>query len=382
MNEKEKNITYTRSLILEIIGHNKEKEITRFTNITKSGIYLIYIDNFNDNKILPIYVGQTVNFQQRYREHLENLIEIDGCNSKEYIKNLKIQEYNGNYKYNKIFSYLLDHNCTLENLHMIILEETENLEEKEQYYISKLNSNIYGFNQLKSVTFWVANKKQCYSELTNGQYYPALFNGEYNIKDLFKEYVTKDILNYDIYKNYGYNKFNYFLLCQILNNLDNLLGLNEKELFNKILSDMLKEINLYIVSENLHINNYFDYINYLCEKWNEKNKTRKLIIEKILSNLKNLGISAHDLEKANGQVKKSIIQRLEILAGSKKYNTESSFLSYNTFYDFWEITSDNKFMKHSYNLISDDTLKINFKKEIEELKKILIAIDYFSWEIC
>lgn len=31
---------------------------------------MIYINNFNDSKIIPIYIGQTTNFQKRYKQHL------------------------------------------------------------------------------------------------------------------------------------------------------------------------------------------------------------------------------------------------------------------------------------------------------------------------
>lgn len=46
-----------------ISSHNLE-EINEVSNITSRGIYLIYIDKLLYNTILPIYIGQTDNFQK------------------------------------------------------------------------------------------------------------------------------------------------------------------------------------------------------------------------------------------------------------------------------------------------------------------------------
>ena len=53
--------------------------------------------------------------------------------------------YDGHYKACKIFQYMVDHDCTLKDFHMIVLEELEinnnNIQElldkKEQEYFSK-----------------------------------------------------------------------------------------------------------------------------------------------------------------------------------------------------------------------------------------------------
>lgn len=136
--------------IENIIKNNADKEITCETNNKDIGIYMIYINNFDDDKILPIYIGQTGcgknrNFQNRYKEHLQEIMALNRLEYDYYKEALLKNFYDGHYKSCKIFQYMVDHNCTLKDFHMIVLEkvesEIENLQElldyKEQEYFSK-----------------------------------------------------------------------------------------------------------------------------------------------------------------------------------------------------------------------------------------------------
>ncbi|MGP1906806.1 hypothetical protein ACTSEZ_01455 [Metabacillus sp. JX24] len=65
-NLKIDNIIYqVKRLILD----NLYREVTLSTKHNISGIYMIYIDNFTSEKIVPIYVGQAKDIQRRYKQH-------------------------------------------------------------------------------------------------------------------------------------------------------------------------------------------------------------------------------------------------------------------------------------------------------------------------
>ena len=54
--------------VLEIINQNKHNEVNRKTIFKESGIYMLYVDCFDDDNIIPFYIGQTNNFQERYNK--------------------------------------------------------------------------------------------------------------------------------------------------------------------------------------------------------------------------------------------------------------------------------------------------------------------------
>ena len=65
-----------KNKVKKIIKDRNVEEINNNTDSKNIGIYMIYIDNFNDDKFIPIYIGQTGygknrNFQNRYKEHLQ-----------------------------------------------------------------------------------------------------------------------------------------------------------------------------------------------------------------------------------------------------------------------------------------------------------------------
>lgn len=139
-----------KSKIKTLIKDSQDKEINNETNNKNIGIYMIYIDNFNDDRIIPIYIGQTGcgknrNFQNRYKEHLQEVMALNRLKYNYYKDVLLSGFYEGHYKTCKIFQYMVNHNCTLKDFHMIVLEEIdiendksqEILNQKEQEYFSK-----------------------------------------------------------------------------------------------------------------------------------------------------------------------------------------------------------------------------------------------------
>ena len=193
--------------IIKIVRSNNYIEINNHSNNKNIGIYMIYIDNFNDDKIIPIYIGQTGcgkdrNFQNRYKEHLLEVMALNRLKYDYYKYVLFGGFYEGHYKSCKIFQYMVDHNCTLKDFHMIVLEEVDSnsnnieelLDKKEQEYFSKYLPAFFGFNQINTLIESI--KESQHSK---------------NVKsDKLLKYKLEDCENFLKYFGYGYTKFNYY----------------------------------------------------------------------------------------------------------------------------------------------------------------------------
>lgn len=183
----------TRSSIQSIIRTNRKNEVTRDTNICKGGIYILFVDCFEDDTIIPFYIGQTGNFQKRHKQHFSEIMALNRLNRECYEYALFDDLYNGRSRACKIFSYMVNHGCSLKDLHMVVLEEIEDEKARlktEQQYIDELNAPFFGFNQLNSVLRYIeanhgSSDKKDY-ELTKARDIELLFRfplfgyGEYN----------------------------------------------------------------------------------------------------------------------------------------------------------------------------------------------------------
>ena len=182
--------------IKELI-HNK-LEVTPHTKAKTSGIYMIYIDNFDDDKVIPIYIGKSNDIQRRYKDHYCEILSLNRLSYDEYREYNDLGIYEGEYKSCKIFKYMIEHGCVLKDYHVIVLESCpeEELGLKEQYYINKFKSEYFGFNQLNLTSLFLEyvhyNKK---NDLTLYDRYI----------EAFKENCDGVIKYFD----WGYTKFNY-----------------------------------------------------------------------------------------------------------------------------------------------------------------------------
>ncbi|WP_459481925.1 hypothetical protein [Clostridium saccharoperbutylacetonicum] len=240
-----------KSKVLDTIGKNGNMEITNETNYKESGIYMIYIDNFNDEKIIPIYIGKTTNFQKRYKQHLSEIMTLNRFEYDNYISLLYNQFYEGNYKACKIFKYMLEHDCSLKDFHMIILEKVEeNLEEKEQEYFNIYKPAFFGFNQLNTrieIMKYYSTNKRTFTE------------HEYIV---FCNVVEEDIKNLAKYKNYGYTMFNFRKAF-----IDNLPYADEKNIDGfKNIRMLIGDINIKLKTLREDILNFEDMISEQREK--------------------------------------------------------------------------------------------------------------------
>ena len=213
-----------------IINLIKDKnEITSKTSFRTGGIYMIYIDSFCDDKIIPFYIGKTQNFQDRHKEHMKEIFALNRLYNNYYLSAIINNYFEGYYKSCKIFKYLVDNECELKDIHMIILEECENEKERTQLeieYINKYLATFFGFNQLNSISL-------------------ASNNGSLGTD--YRKYIKTDIENIKKYTNYGFNRLNYILAKKIFENYEPILfkELNEvkkfKEKDNLIFKD--RELN-------------------------------------------------------------------------------------------------------------------------------------------
>ena len=201
-----------KNKVKKIIKDRNVEEINNNTDSKNIGIYMIYIDNFNDDKVIPIYIGQTGygknrNFQNRYKEHLQEIMALNRLEYNYYKELLLDNFYDGHYKSCKIFQYMVDHNCTLKDFRMIVLEKIDGnsdniqelLDKKEQKYFTEFLPAFFGFNQVNTVV--EANK----------EFFFFFYNLEgFVASDKLLIYELDDCENFIKYFGYGYTKFNYY----------------------------------------------------------------------------------------------------------------------------------------------------------------------------
>lgn len=194
-------IDNVKEQVQRFIQDNSYREVTPGTKYKVSGIYMIYIDYFSNDKVVPIYIGQSKDIQRRYKDHLCEILSLNRLSYKNYYEYFFSEfgsYYEGKFKACKIFKYMLENNCTLEDFRMIILEETDeaDLERKEQEYFQKLLPSFFGFNQLNS---FLTDLKLKFKQ-------DKLTKLEINN---FLDICQKDIDNIYSYYEYGFTRFNF-----------------------------------------------------------------------------------------------------------------------------------------------------------------------------
>lgn len=200
------NFNFIKNKVNQLIQDNLYREVTPETKHNYSGIYMIYIDNFASDKIVPIYIGQAKEIQKRYKKHFSELIALNRLSYNEYYNYFFSKSssfYEGNFKACKIFKYMLENNCTLQDFRMVVIEEVEveeeylkeKLDEKEQDYFKKLLPSFFGFNQLNSFLYEL---KFRFSRL-------QISNLEI---DKYLGILLEDIKGIYSYYEYGFTRFN------------------------------------------------------------------------------------------------------------------------------------------------------------------------------
>lgn len=184
-----------KSAILKTINASEE-EVLPTTKIKKSGIYMIYVDCFDDEKIIPVYIGKSTDIQKRYKSHYQEILALNRLSYDEYKKYTQIGLYDGAFKTCKIFKYMVEHNCSLSDYHMIPLEYCDEnaLAEREQFYINEFKSEYFGFNQI--------NAKSLYMEYIHTREIPDVAVRYFNA-------VNRNAVLLKKYWGFGFTVFNY-----------------------------------------------------------------------------------------------------------------------------------------------------------------------------
>lgn len=193
--------------IKDLIQKHKDATIHDNPCNTKSGIYMIYADDFSDEKILPVYIGQTNDFRRRYNQHLRNLRYLYGFGNKNYLRALNNNWFSGKYFYCKLFCYLANHSLKEKDLKMVVLEEIEDpktKDDRENFYIERFLTPYIGFNQVNTITF---HHKVVHS---------AEFELDGENKNLLVTYADNDALKLGEWWDYGYSEFNSIIAFKLL----------------------------------------------------------------------------------------------------------------------------------------------------------------------
>lgn len=230
--------------VRELIASHKVNEITRDSNFHSAGVYMLYVDCFEDDKIIPFYIGQTSDFQERHKQHFTEVMALNRLNRECYEYALYADLYNGHARPCKIFSYMVNHGCTLKDLHMIVLEMVEDEQKRvrtEQRLIDELYAPFFGFNQINSVLRYI---ELGYGNEENNEYIQS------------EEQDIEKMLRFSIF---GYNLYNWYRVCDtfIRTITVNQPGRKVPEEYISVLksSKRLEEIKLRL-AEIRHYNNW------------------------------------------------------------------------------------------------------------------------------
>ncbi len=245
------------------------------------GVYMLYVVNFDDERIVPFYIGQSKSIHTRFKTHMKELLNLNRLTKSEYEEYLLDDFYNGGYKACKMFKYLIDHNCTLNDVKLVVLTTCaeEKLLENETYFINETLSEFFGFNQLNSVTEY--NRMRKVNSKTQ-------FNCELEYRKILK------------YLNYGFTRFNFVFAHDLLSDSD----IQQDNLKKKIIRKF-DDVEFY------HVNRYvgeFDHEKYR-EQENQRMKFKVSAITKYLKPnrdyldfpLKHLDLLDPDLKPKNNE---------------------------------------------------------------------------------
>lgn len=234
-------------LAQQIISSNNDY-IDYSTKNNASGIYMIYIDNFSDDKILPIYIGKSNNLQKRYETHYKEILSLNHLSYDTYYQYFYHNGHNfydGHFRVCKIFKYMLDHNCDLKDYKMIVLEYGDNdkLEELEQKYIKMFKAEFFGFNQLNIISLYPLVFRSMDNQDENNIIYflnKAIENC-YEINKYIDYGFTKFNYNYSVY---GLKQFSSGIVSEKVNILENKFNFLLSELREIISFDCYKDIEM------------------------------------------------------------------------------------------------------------------------------------------
>jgi len=153
----------TKQAVKELVS--TRPRIKEWPKDNTPGIYLLYVDSFDSPIVIPFYIGKAGagfnnkggGVQGRYNAHLENVMVLNRFNGSylEYL--LKESSYlDGRFLYVKILKYLIENQCSLNDIKAVLLEESEGddaeLYKLERKWMDQLHAPFFGFNQVNTIT--------------------------------------------------------------------------------------------------------------------------------------------------------------------------------------------------------------------------------------
>ena len=192
-----------RSHIIKLTGN---EQISKSTHSKVGGIYMLYIDNFDDDYIIPFYVGRTSSFSRRLSQHISEIKKLMGYSRRKYNSLVEEGEFEGHYLYCKMYAYLDSHHCTLKDVKMVILEEIPEEKKRpprEDFYIQSLYASFFGFNQYLFHTRF-------------GEFQSIDFTEDEAPVKIILDLLKKEIPLMAYYYDYGYNAINIVLTLPMM----------------------------------------------------------------------------------------------------------------------------------------------------------------------
>lgn len=343
-------INEIKQKVKKLIQDNLHREVSPETKHKVSGIYMIYIDHFTSNNIVPIYIGQSKDIQSRYKKHFTEILALNRLSYDEYRKYFFSKNksfYDGKFKACKIFKYMLENECTLKDFRMIILEEVEEeyLDEKEQEYFQRLLPSFFGFNQFNSflsqLNFRFSNTEKGNSEIKG-----------------FLLTLQEDIKGIHFYYQYGFTRFNF------------------EHAFPKDISYLLKEIGQQDSDILLKFNEVKISLYELCKRYITDFDEWKRLIEQINKLHEEYKIARDDYRQALDLLKSGISEKFEELKiyNEKEIGNFINSLVYKNNHEYKKLF--NKYLKSKrcklnfYKIFDEQIKGLNKKLEEENAKYI------------
>ena len=333
MDNNVKKIDNIKYQVQQLIQYNLHREVTPETKHNISGIYMIYIDNFTSEKIVPIYIGQAKNIQKRYKQHFEEVLALNRLSYDEYNKYFFSKTksfYEGKFKGCKIFKYMIDNKGTLHDFRMIVLEEVEEeyLDKKEQDYFQRLLPSFFGFNQLNSFL------KQIKMRFSKSQ----MINSE---MDDYLSVLTEDIKGVYSYYDYGFTRFN--IEHSMPKNISYLL--KEKELLDSDILLRFEEVKL----------SHYELSKRYLPNFEEMNK----LVEKIIKLSEVYNIARNECDEALDLLEREISEKFKEL---KIYNEDAI----KNFINSIKYKGHPKHKEHFLKYLKSQKCKLNFYNNFDE----------------
>ena len=215
-----KSIERSKNKIKELIKNKPViSETSKYEH--QAGIYLFYIDDFSDDKTIPIYVGASSDLQSNYEKYQQILSGFADLEAADYIELLTQNFRLLDLPSIKMFQYLIDHGCCFDQLKMVILkmmpQDIDLLQEEQIRFIDQTKASYLGFNDLNTVS-------RC-------RQYQQEYKKRPSIRD-FRKTILRDCQNLRVYIDYGTTRFNFLHTFPKIQTLDFLAYVNHLDLFS------------------------------------------------------------------------------------------------------------------------------------------------------